>query len=81
MPRLPVVLTTASGVARAEHVLVHCRTETGNAAWAKLGTTTTPNATTINTPAVNDYVYMALTASAYAGKQITLQVSYLALER
>lgn len=36
--------------------------------WAKSGTCTAPAATTINLPAVNDYVYQAVTAATWAGR-------------
>ena len=42
-----------------------------NAAWTKIGTTTAPNSTTVNVPAVNDGIYDAVAVSAAAGSKWT----------
>ena len=69
--KLPILMQSPAGGVR--NLLTYTE-DFGNAAWAKIAAATCPNASTINTPAINDYVFEVLSASTYEGKQVTLQV-------
>lgn len=59
---------------RARYNLATYSEDVSNAAWAKIGTASASNATTMSFPSADDYLYESLTAATYAGKSMTISV-------